>query len=251
MDSNPFRLFSMFSRSEISHSIPPSMKKLFGSKFLAPIHRAIVRRPELLLFGLLLAFFNAPVLVGSCWHSLMFRPDAVQSGQWWRLFTHPFVHLTWYHLLLDGVAFLTLYNSLLEIKFARRLTYIVAAAVGSLSLSWLTTPAGSGNGLCGLSGIAHGLMAVSALEIVASQPPHSTERRIGWFSFSVVVGKAAFEVLTGRMFFNFLDFGLLGSPVVVSHAGGIVGSLIALLFLRPMQNQRSTQLPTLAASATT
>src|SRR5262245_14825231 len=67
------------------------------------------QRPELLLFLALLAVFNFPVLFGGCWHSMMFQSAAVAHGQWWRLFTHPFVHVTWYHLLLDGTAFFTLY----------------------------------------------------------------------------------------------------------------------------------------------
>src|SRR4051812_26494304 len=97
MISKPFRLL---------HNAP------FGANTFAPVVRAVVRRPELLIFGALVILCNAPLLVGACWHSLIFRPDAVHHGEWWRLFTHPFVHVTWYHLLLDGIAFFTLYNSL-------------------------------------------------------------------------------------------------------------------------------------------
>ena len=75
-------------------------------------------------------------------------------------------------------------------------------------------------------------MAVSALELVAGEPPGSTERRIGQIGFVLVVGKAAVEALSGRMFFTFLHFGLMGDPVAVSHAGGIVGSLLVMLLLR-------------------
>jgi hypothetical protein len=40
------------------------------------------------------------------------------------------------------------------------------------------------------------------------------------------------------MFLDFLNFGLLGDPVAVSHAGGIVGSLAVLLCLRPARRTR-------------
>ncbi|HWI56938.1 MAG TPA: hypothetical protein VNZ22_06915 [Bacillota bacterium] len=140
------------------------------------------------------------------------------------------MHVTWYHLLLDGSAFLLLYHSLVESSLGRRLAYVCAGAAGSLLFSWAT--ASSAIGLCGLSGIAHGLMAVSALELLISQTSHSAERRVGWASFGFVVAKAAFEALSGRMFFAFLDFVLLGSPVAVSHAGGIVGGLLAFLVLK-------------------
>ena len=193
---------------------------------------AFFQRPELLLFLALLAVFNIPVLTGSCWRAMMFQPGAVQSGEWWRLFTHPFVHVTWFHLLLDGAAFLALYHSLIESSTVRRLLYVVAAGAGSLCVSWVTAPGMSTSGLCGVSGIAHGLMAVSALEMVSGRPPGSAERRIGYISFLLVVGKAAVEALTGRMLFTFLYFGLVGDPVAVSHAGGVIGGLLAMLLLK-------------------
>src|SRR5690348_16262975 len=71
-------------------------------------------RPEMLLFALAVCIANAPLLAGHCWQALTFQPEAVRAGQWWRLLTHPFVHITWYHLLLDGVAFFILYHSLSE-----------------------------------------------------------------------------------------------------------------------------------------
>jgi rhomboid family GlyGly-CTERM serine protease len=181
------------------------------------------QRPEIVAFVLLILIFNAPVFFGQVWRVMVFHPDAVRSGQWWRLFTHPFVHLTWYHLLLDGTAFLSLCCSLLEKKILRRTGYVVAAAAGSLIVSWVASSATFTRGLCGLSGVAHGLMAISALEMMSGA---AAERRIGWIGFVSVVAKAGIEAATGRMFFGFLDFGLLGNPVAVSHAGGILGALM-------------------------
>jgi rhomboid family GlyGly-CTERM serine protease len=186
------------------------------------------QKPELMFFVALILIFNVPVLFGTVWSSMVFQPEALRAGEWWRLVTHPFVHLTWYHLLLDGTAFLTLYCSLVERRIFARVGYVVAAAAGSLVASWVASPGALTNGLCGLSGVAHGLMAISAIEMLGGE---QTERRIGWICLMLVVGKAAFEATTGRMFFGFLDFGLLGSPVAVSHAGGIIGGLIAMLAL--------------------
>jgi rhomboid family GlyGly-CTERM serine protease len=184
--------------------------------------------PELLAFALLIAIFNFPLIFGLPWFSMAFEKDAVLHGQWWRLLTHPFVHLTWYHLLLDATAFLTLYAGLLEKSLSRRLAYVIGGAVGSLSLSCLASSSPNQT-LCGLSGIAHGLMAVSALEMMAGKSADKALRRLGWISFVLVVAKAAFEAATGHMFFGFLSFGLLGSPVAVSHAGGVIGGLMVLL----------------------
>jgi rhomboid family GlyGly-CTERM serine protease len=195
-------------------------------------------RPELIGFVALLVICNTPILLGPSFHSLAFQPEAVRHGEWWRIFTHPFAHLTWYHLLLDGSAFLSLYQSLQEPKFSARLAYVGAAAAGSLALSIAAAPAFAASGLCGLSGMAHGLMAITTLEMVARFPRGSAEHRIGWIGFTLVVAKAAFEAVTGRMFFAFLDFGLLGHPVAVSHAGGIIGGLAAYFLLTAMHRRR-------------
>jgi len=187
-------------------------------------------KSELWLFALALLALNLPVLFGRGPEPFIFSLEAVRAGQWWRLLSHPFVHVSWYHLLLDGAAFLILYRSLMDPSLLRRVSFVVAAAVGSLLTSWAATDLSAG--LCGLSGVAHGLMAVSAIEMVANFPPGSSERRVGWISLGLVLAKAGYEALTGQMFLGFLHFGLLGTPVAVSHAGGVLGGLSAWLLLR-------------------
>jgi rhomboid family GlyGly-CTERM serine protease len=204
------------------------------------------RRPEIPVFVALILLFSAPALIGSFSPALIFQPDAVCAGEWWRLLTHPFVHVTRYHLVLDGAAFILLYKSLIEPSVRRRLAFVVAAGVGSLGVSWLAAPGIAATGLCGLSAIAHGLMAVSAVEMLAHHPRHSAEWRIGLASFLIVVGKAALEAASGQALFGFLYFGRMGDPIAVSHGGGIVGSLLALLLLRGGTvrfGQRAKRLP--------
>jgi F0F1-type ATP synthase membrane subunit c/vacuolar-type H+-ATPase subunit K len=145
--------------------------------------------------------------------------------------------------LLDGVAFLSLYSGLIERSVLRRLGYVVSAGAGSLLISCAAAPAISTNGLCGLSGIAHGLMAISALEMIAKRPRQTAEFRIGLICFALVVGKAAMEAASGRMFFTALHFGLMGEPVAVAHAGGIVGSLLALLLFNSACRRRNRTAP--------
>ena len=147
---------------------------------------------------------------------LYFNPDAVAAGQWWRVLTHPFVHVSWYHLLLDGSAFVLLYRSLEQ----RRLSHLVAAGAGSLLASLWYWPTIGQTGLCGLSGMAHGLMAVSALEMIRRQD------RLGWLCLLLVAGKSIWEAVTGQVFFTWLHFGLMGTPVAVCHLGGVVGGML-------------------------
>jgi len=179
---------------------------------------------ELFGFLALVLCLNIGLLAGKPFESLMFDASAVSAGEWWRVLLHPFVHVTWYHLLLDASAFFLLYSSLLERQLWARLGYVWGAGAGSLFLSWLGPSANSG--LCGLSGIAHGLMAVSALELITSSKLGSPERRVGMVSLVFLLSKATYEAVTGHMFFSFLAFGMVGSPVAVSHLGGIIGTLL-------------------------
>lgn len=202
------------------------------SASLAPARPLFVRRPEMLVFVALTILCSGPVLFGTVWNAMIFQPAAVQGGEWWRLVTHPFVHVTWYHLLLDASAFFLLYHGLLEGSVARRLAFVFGSAAGSLLFSWLAAPAIETHGLCGLSGIAHGLTAISAVELMANQPRNSTEWRVGAFTLALVVGKGVYEAITGHILFGFLYFGMVGHPVSVSHTGGIVGGLLAMLLMR-------------------
>jgi len=198
-------------------------------QYRSRLHRYIGDRPELIFFTFLILIFSGPTILGVVWKGMTFHPAAVQAGQWWRLFTHPFVHVTWYHLLLDAAAFLMLYNGLIEPSRAKRLSCVAAGWAGSLMMAWFAAPMIFSTGLCGLSGIAHGLMAVSAAEMMTGRSRDSLEWRIGATTFVIVVVKAAYEAVTGKILFAFLYFGLVGDPVTVSHAGGIIGGLLMWL----------------------
>src|SRR6185503_21214520 len=105
--------------------------------------------------GVALLLFNLPLLTGSFSDSFIFLPDAVRAGEWWRCLTHPFVHVSWLHLSLDGVAFVVLYHSLEARSKTTRLLCVVSCAASSLAAYMLIAPYVEARGLCGLSGIAH------------------------------------------------------------------------------------------------
>lgn len=188
--------------------------------------------PELAGFLLLLALLNWPLWAGQIRDGLIFLPEAVKAGQWWRLVTHPLVHVTWYHLLLDGCAFALLYHTLAEPRFWARLFYVVASGAGALVASVVTGGILPGQGLCGLSGIAHGLTAVTALEILARPGADRSSRRLGWTTLTLAAAKAAYEAVTGQAFLAWLHFGLMGAPVAISHAGGVLGGVLAWALAR-------------------
>ena len=171
---------------------------------------------------LLLLWVNFPLLKGTVNTALMYQSDPVASGQWWRLLTYPLVHISWYHLILDGLAFLLLYNSLHEKRRWVKLGIIASCSGVSLTIGLLMGEVAL-MGLSGLSGVAHGLMAFSALEMTRLPG----QRVWGWASLSLVMGKSLYEVATGEVVFAFMHMGLCGQPVAASHAGGVLGGMAA------------------------
>src|SRR6476619_4578455 len=118
-------------------------------------------RIELAILADLLLGLNWTLLHGVCNSRLLFMPEPATHGEWWRWFTHPFVHVTWLHLLLDGAAFLLLYRDLQEQPWMQRFLFCIGSGIGSLLVCFCADAMFSIKGLCGISAIAHGLMAVS------------------------------------------------------------------------------------------
>lgn len=176
------------------------------------------------LFALLAV--NAPMLVaGEVATGLVFRPDAVAAGQWWRVLLHPLVHVSAYHFLLDAGAFLLLYRQLEARSPAVRALLALFCAGGSLLASILFAPAVFERGLCGLSGAAHGLMAVTGLELAAR-----SDRAGGWVCLALLIGKVVIEAATGSVFFAEWHLGSVGAPIAVCHVGGVAAGLLAGAF---------------------
>jgi rhomboid family GlyGly-CTERM serine protease len=194
-------------------------------------------------FGLVIALtagllaVNWPLLVGGINTDLIFFPQAVVQGQWWRVLTYPLVHLSWYHFLLDGGAFLLLFHSLEDQKLRHRLAYVAGAGICSLCLALVLEPSIAQRGLCGLSGIAHGLMAVTGLEMMAAD----RYRFPGLLTLLAVVIKSAWELWTGQVFFADMHFGDYGTPLLACHGGGVLGALLVYGVCREGANGESNQ----------
>jgi len=181
-------------------------------------------RLELGCLAALIVLLNLPLLDGACAVNLIFLPHRVAAGEWWRALTHPFVHVSWYHLILDATAFLLLYRELDTKKWFERFGYLATSGAGSLLVSLWAAPLVQTRGLCGLSGIAHGLMAVSGLEMIQSANDKTVERA-GMLTFIIVITKSIVEAATGHVAFEALHLGDLGTPIAISHAGGVLGAL--------------------------
>lgn len=176
----------------------------------------------------LLGVVNWPLWGGQVRVGLLFFPDDLTGGHWWRLITHPLVHLSWYHLLLDAGGFLVLYPFLEAKHPLTKVFYLIGPCAGAVLLSLGLDPALARHGLAGLSGVAHGVMAISALEMMR----HKEQRFWAVACLTSVVLKSAYEVWAGHVVFEFMHMGLCGIPLATSHAGGVIGGLITFAVVR-------------------
>lgn len=185
-------------------------------------------------FALIVSVCNLHLLFGAAPSLLVFDLDQVAHGEWWRIITHPFVHVSWYHLVLDYTAVLVLWNELRLLPLLHKFMAAASCAAASLIFSLLTTEALTKYGLCGFSGTAHGLtLFLGVYWLTEARLFRKSERRLRVVSGVLLVcgslGKSIVEAATGSVMFLNLHRGNLGIPIVESHLGGIIGGLAAAL----------------------
>jgi rhomboid family GlyGly-CTERM serine protease len=188
---------------------------------------------EIALFVLLLAICNLPVVNPT---AVALFPSAVFDGQVWRWLTYSWAHVSLYHLLLDSTAFLCLYNQLRG-NWRTRTFHMICAISFSGLFAILFDPRIETIGLRGLSGVAHGLMVVCALDSIQSN--NRPEKIFGWLILLGVSAKCAIEQLTGNVVFAAFHLGNVGFPVPSCHVGGAVGGAISYLIVWLVESLRS------------
>ena len=164
--------------------------------------------------------------------SFRFFPGAFLAGEWWRIVTYPFVHVSWYHLMLDASAFLFLLFSLEEKRTVIRVFYVGCCSLFSIAVTWLTTPGLVQYGLCGLSGIDHGLMALVGLELIYYHRKDKALSWVGWLTLLSIVGKSIVEACSGSVIFSFLHTGNVGYPLTMCHIGGVLGGIVGFYVMK-------------------
>jgi membrane associated rhomboid family serine protease len=178
------------------------------------------RQPELWGFICLLILCNIHLLSGNTPAGFAGWPDVCTGSYVIRILVHPFVHVSWYHFMLDAGAFFLLYTGLQQKAAGMRLFYLGACAAGSLAASLALSPLVRTNGLCGLSGVAHGLMAIAALEMIAAK-----QRVPGALCLGMVFIKSIVEIVGGEVLFMSLHFGHIGNAIPAAHLGGALGGV--------------------------
>jgi len=186
---------------------------------------------------ILVVVLNLPLIAGGPSTALLFYPDAVLAGELWRLISHPFVHVSLYHLLLDAGAFFLLWYSRPKPHGVHNdLILFLCCYAGSLGGGLLLQgDLIAGQGFCGLSGIGHALMAYQGVGWAVNRELDGVTRKLGWAMVLMVAGKSVLELSMGGVLFGSLHLGAIGIPVTACHAGGVAGGIAAglLATVRP------------------
>lgn len=149
---------------------------------------------------------------------LRYDREAIAAGEWWRLLTGNFVHLGWYHWMLNEIGILVLVllcpERLAPAVWLRRLLLI---GLGMTSCLYLLVP--EMVWYVGLSGVMHGLFLLG----LARQ---GLQR--DWIALACLAylfGKLAWEMLMGVPVSDEVAIG--GKVALESH---LYGALSALLY---------------------
>jgi rhomboid family GlyGly-CTERM serine protease len=197
--------------------------------------RIFMKQKDMMVLIAAMAIVNLPLVLGRGNHGLIFLADRVLDGQWYRFFTAPFVHVSFYHLLIDGLAFVMLYSSLPYVSAGGQLLSL--AGIHTAVMFGVAGFGAAELGYCGLSGIDHGLMAVWCLEMMRNRD--KTVRYAGLVGLVITAGKSLYEVASGQAAFGFLHLGDIGTPVVWSHMAGVIGGIAVYWVGRAYSNFRN------------
>lgn len=150
--------------------------------------------------------------------ALQFDHAQIADGQWWRLLTGSFVHLGWYHLMLNeiGLAVLVmLCPQPLPLKIWLRRLFIICVGM-ALCLYFLVPDLTT---YVGMSGTIHGLFVLGLL-------PQALKRDwIAGACLAYLLGKLGWEIVTGTPVSDAHAIG--GHVVTEAH---LYGSIIAFVY---------------------
>jgi membrane associated rhomboid family serine protease len=180
---------------------------------------------EMAMLGLLLVAVNGSLFVGGVPVGWMFFPEAVAAGEWWRVILHPLAHVSLYHLFLDSAAFFLIYRELGFLRRPGRIGLLLGTGGGALWATILFWEPIATHGLCGLSGVVHGLAAFWAARLGWAGRGR-LERVIGAAVVFGLIAKCAGELFLGTEWSGALHLGAVGIPVAASHAGGAAAGLV-------------------------
>lgn len=181
-------------------------------------------------FGRYMPLIMLALMISAAWlppdwfDSLQYDRLAIQQGEWWRLFTAHWLHLSWLHLLMNALGLLLcFYIGGRGLRTAEILAYLPFALLGTAAALFFW--AGDLFLYVGLSGVLHGLLWLSLLRT----PHYSGMWR--WVFMLVVIGKVGWE--QSSAYDDMALAGWLGGRVEArAHLAGLLTGMIWALALR-------------------
>lgn len=162
---------------------------------------------------------------------LRFDRADLAAGQWWRVITCSFVHLGWYHWLLNVLALVAWVmlcpGRVPAWSWALRLTLLSAGMSAGL---YVFAP--HVDTYVGLSGVMHGLFVLGLWPLIARRDLIAT----GCLVF--LVGKIAWELFAGAPVSDEASIG--GRVVTESHLFGTLAALVYGLVARMLGQSGET-----------
>src|SRR5215212_7061756 len=152
--------------------------------------------------------------------ALRYDRSSLEAGEWWRLLTAHFVHLSPRHAVLNVLGFALMWALFARDYSPRQWVAIVLASVAAIDAGlWF------GNSevawYVGASGVLHGVMSAGAWSRLRRREFD------GWILATFLMGKLAYEQYVGVMPFS----ATVGTVVVDAHLYGAIGGLVAAFAL--------------------
>ena len=167
-------------------------------------------------------------------HLLLYDRAAVQQGEVWRVFTAPFVHATYPHVIMNMIGVILALAIFLDAASPRDWILIMLASTLAIGVGMLLFVPSIGEYI-GFSGTTHGLYAGCAVLLMVRGRP--------WFGalvLALVLLEVVYETLVGP-----IEIGheLVGGRIATeAHGFGVFGGLVAgipLALLRLRQQRRA------------
>ncbi len=161
---------------------------------------------------------------------LIFHRQNLIAGEWWRIFSGHFVHLSWQHLLMN-IAGLWLIIWLAK----NRLTtaeWLITLLSSSLFISLALLFFSNIDWYVGFSGVLHGFLTLTACRLIACKEFE------GWFLLLFVVTKIGWEQWQGAS--PELKQIIGGNVIIDAHLYGAVAGILISLLLSQFKRVRYT-----------
>lgn len=154
---------------------------------------------------------------GAAIHLLRYDRAALADGEWWRLLTAHFIHLTFRHAALDLAGLALLWALFARDLSPGRWAIVVLTAAAAIDCGlWLLDPAVVW--YLGISGVLHGALAAGAFVRLRRGEVE------GWLLAGLLLAKLVYEQIHGAMPFSG------DMPVTVdAHLYGTLGGLAAAI----------------------